>query len=53
MHRLVRLVAACPWGFITTAMQTLHVIWNLDGADKEGGSWVQRLKDPDLNFLIV
>lgn len=53
MHRLQRLVAVCPWGFLFTAMETLPVIWKLTGQETEGRSWVQILKDPDLNFLIV
>lgn len=53
MYRLQRLVACCPWGFLFTAMETLPVIWGLADKDGAGKSWVQTLKDPDLNFLIV
>ncbi|PNY26012.1 Uncharacterized protein TCAP_04052 [Tolypocladium capitatum] len=52
MDRLQRLVVSCPWGFLYTAMDTLQVIWSLGGQGKGGRSWVQTLKDPDLNFLI-
>ncbi|KAM3454783.1 hypothetical protein MY3296_002761 [Beauveria thailandica] len=52
MDRLQRLVVSCPWGFLYTAMETLPVIW---GSDKEtdSRSWLQALKDPDMNFLLV
>lgn len=55
MDRLQRLVANCPWGFLYTAMDTLQVLWGLDteGEDGKRRSWVQTLKDPSLNFLIV
>lgn len=52
MHRLQRLVVCCPWGFLFTAMETLQVLWGL-GDERGDKSWVQTLKDPDLNFLIV
>lgn len=51
MHRLKRLVILCPWGFLYTAMEALPVIWGLE--DKGSRNWLQALKDPDLNFLIV
>lgn len=53
MERLHRLVLTCPWGFIYTAMETLQIIWNLHSSEMGGRSWVQTLKDPALNFLIV
>ncbi|KAG6116958.1 hypothetical protein E4U13_001476 [Claviceps humidiphila] len=53
MNRLKRLVVSCPWGFLYTAMDTLQSIWDLDGKVMATKSWVQLLKDPDLNFLIV
>ncbi|GJN76991.1 hypothetical protein PLIIFM63780_000479 [Purpureocillium lilacinum] len=53
MNRLRRLVVSCPWGFLYTAMDTLQVIWSLDGQNKGTRGWVQTLKDPKLNFLIV
>lgn len=53
MNRLQRLVVSCPWGFLYTAMDTLQIIWKLDHDGKGKRSWVQTLKDPDLNFLIV
>jgi hypothetical protein len=55
MDRLKRLVVNCPWGFLYTAMDTLQVIWELDneGQDAKRRSWVQTLKDPSMNFLIV
>lgn len=51
--RLQRLVKAVPWGFIYTAMDALDVIWRLKREGKGQEGWVQTLKDPDLNFLIV
>ncbi|PHH59221.1 hypothetical protein CDD81_3555 [Ophiocordyceps australis] len=53
MERLRRLVVACPWGFIFTSMDTLQFIWSLDSQGRRPSSWIQMLKDPDLNFLIV
>lgn len=53
MDRLQRLVVSCPWGFLYTAMETLQVIWDLDNKGKATKSWVQTLKDPEMNFLIV
>ncbi|ROT43772.1 hypothetical protein SODALDRAFT_320156 [Sodiomyces alkalinus F11] len=54
MNRLQRLVLNCPWGFIYTAMDALQVIWDMQrGEGEESRSWVQMLKDPDMNFLIV
>lgn len=51
MDRLQRLVISCPWGFLYTAMEALPVIWGLE--DKGSHNWLQALKDPDLNFLLV
>lgn len=53
MNRLRRLVFWCPWGFLYTAMETLKVIWALESEGKNQRGWVQTLKDPELNFLIV
>ncbi|TDZ16580.1 Acriflavine sensitivity control protein acr-2 [Colletotrichum orbiculare MAFF 240422] len=57
LDRLKKLMIATPWGFITTAMDTLQTIWNLDeSVDPETQterSWVQKLKSSNLNFLIV
>lgn len=52
MNRLRRLLFWCPWGFLYTAIETLEVIWSLDGKRGNRG-WVQTLTDPDVNFLIV
>ena len=53
MDRLRRLFVTCPWGFLYTAMDTLQVIWDFDKQGKATKSWVQTLKDPEMNFLIV
>lgn len=53
MDRLQKLVSCCPWGFFYTAMDTLQVIWQSDTPEQGGKGWVQTLKDPELNFLIV
>ncbi|KAE9579784.1 Acriflavine sensitivity control protein acr-2 [Colletotrichum fructicola] len=57
LYRLKRLMIATPWGFITTAMDTLQTIWSLeeslDPSTQTERSWVQKLKSSDLNFLIV
>lgn len=53
MERLQGLVHTCPWGFLYTAMETLQIIWRLDSPGKSDRTWVQTLKDPKLNFLMV
>ncbi|KAF6816680.1 acriflavine sensitivity control protein acr-2 [Colletotrichum sojae] len=57
LDRLKRLMIATPWGFITTAMDTLQTIWNLeesfDPETQTERSWVQKLKTSNLDFLIV
>ena len=52
MDRLQELVKVCPWGFFYTAMETLQVIWSVH-CPSELRTWVQTLKDPRLNFLMV
>lgn len=52
MHRLRRLAACCPWGFLFTAMDTLTAMWSAEKCSSKR-SWVQVLKDPDMNFLLV
>ncbi|RXG44578.1 hypothetical protein VDGE_05342 [Verticillium dahliae] len=51
MDRLQRLLRNTPWGFIYTAMEALPQIWSL--ADDNSLGWVQTLKDPKMNFLII
>ncbi|PTB64727.1 hypothetical protein BBK36DRAFT_1123192 [Trichoderma citrinoviride] len=53
MERLRIMTTVCPWGFIHTAMETLQVIWNLPDEERGSKTWVQMLKDPEMNFLIV
>lgn len=53
MARLQRLVVIVPWGFIYTAMDIMHHVWKRDPDGTSKKSWVQTLKDPNLNFLIV
>lgn len=53
MERLRIMTTVCPWGFIHTAMETLQVIWNLAAEERGSKSWVQTLRDPEMNFLIV
>lgn len=53
MERLRVMTTVCPWGFIHTAMDTLQVIWNLAAEERGSKSWVQTLRDPEMNFLIV
>lgn len=52
MNRLQKLVKVCPWGFFYTAMETLQDIWSVH-CPNELKTWVQTLKDPRLNFLMV
>lgn len=53
MERLQKHLGTCPWGFLYTAMETLQVLWRLDGPERADKTWVQTLKDPKLNFLMV
>ena len=52
MERLQKHLGTCPWGFIFTAMETLQIVWRLDSPGRDR-TWVQTLKDPRLNFLMV
>ncbi|KAL6857784.1 hypothetical protein ACO1O0_005227 [Amphichorda felina] len=52
MERLQKHLGTCPWGFLYTAMETLQVLWRLDGPERADKTWVQTLKDPKLNFLM-
>lgn len=53
LERLQTLLNTVPWGFLYTAMETLQVIWRLDSPGNGDRTWVQTLKDPRLNFLMV
>ncbi|CAM1502448.1 Fc.00g044320.m01.CDS01 [Cosmosporella sp. VM-42] len=53
MDRLQQLVIMCPWGFLYTAMDTLRNLWRLEAEGKLSKSWLQTLRDPEMNFLIV
>ncbi|KAF7563090.1 hypothetical protein G7046_g1015 [Stylonectria norvegica] len=53
LDRFQLLLQTCPWGFLETAVETLHTIWGLDEFDSLDQSWVQRLRDKNENFLIV
>ncbi|KAF4124399.1 GAL4 [Geosmithia morbida] len=53
MDRLDKQVRLVPWGFFYTAMETLQIIWKLDAPEDDKRSWVDTLKDPSLNFLMV
>jgi hypothetical protein len=53
MDRLQTFVRLVPWGFLYTAMEALQGIWRLDGSGTTEKSWIQTLKDPKMNFLIV
>lgn len=53
MERFKKLLSTSPWGFLYTAMETLPALWRLDNSGKEGRTWVQTLKGPELNFLMV
>lgn len=53
MDRLGKLAQCVPWGFLYTAMETLQIIWKLEIPEEGERGWVQTLKDPSLNFLMV
>ena len=53
MERLQKVAVMYPWGFIFTAMETLQILWGLQGNANSSRSWLQTLKDPAMNFLLV
>lgn len=53
MDRLRRITSVFPWGFVYTALDTLKVLWGLPELERTSKSWVQTLRDLDINFLIV
>lgn len=53
VNRLKALADECPWGFLYTAMDTLQLLWGLEAEGKLTKGWLQTLRDPELNFLIV
>jgi len=58
INRLRALWRLCPWGFLSTAATTLEHVWRVrDGVDGQRGgmkpSWVQVVKNMDLNFVVV
>ncbi|KAG9257758.1 acriflavine sensitivity control protein acr-2 [Emericellopsis atlantica] len=53
MDRLQTFVRLIPWGFLYTAMEALQMIWSLDSSGTAEKCWIQILKDPKMNFLIV
>lgn len=53
MDRLKMVAAICPWGFLYSAIDTLQILWKND-TDGEGYmNWVQKLKDLNVDFLMV
>ncbi|WZH43334.1 fungal-specific transcription factor domain-containing protein [Fusarium acuminatum] len=53
MDRLKMVAAICPWGFLYSAIDTLQILWKND-TDGEGYmDWVQKLKDLNVDFLMV
>ncbi|KAH7136960.1 fungal-specific transcription factor domain-containing protein [Dactylonectria estremocensis] len=53
MDRMQKIATFLPWGFVYTAIDTLPIIWKLTAEDGERRSWLQILKDPKVNFLLV
>ncbi|CAH0022880.1 unnamed protein product [Clonostachys rhizophaga] len=53
IDRFQKLLVTTPWGFMNTCMETLSIIWGLEESEHQGKNWIQVLKDPKMNFLIV
>ncbi|QKD61306.2 uncharacterized protein FOBCDRAFT_148033, partial [Fusarium oxysporum Fo47] len=53
IDRLKRMAVVFPWGFIYSAVDTLQVLWRLSEKQRVAASWVQTLRQLDVNFLIV
>ncbi|KAH7010522.1 fungal-specific transcription factor domain-containing protein [Ilyonectria destructans] len=53
IDRLQKIAIELPWGFVYTAIDTLLVIWKTIAEGEGKQSWLQILKDPQVNFLVV
>lgn len=53
MDRLRRMTVVFPWGFVHTAIDTLQVFWSLPKTETNSKSWIQILRESDIDFLIV
>ncbi|RDA95296.1 hypothetical protein CP533_3496 [Ophiocordyceps camponoti-saundersi (nom. inval.)] len=47
------LASTCPWGFLHTALETLHRLWGMDASVTEPRCWVRTLKESEFHFLVV
>jgi hypothetical protein len=45
--------AICPWGFLYSAIDTLQILWKNQTQDDGYMNWVQKLKDLNVDFLMV
>lgn len=56
-ERLLMLWRLMPWGYISTALETLQVIWGMNGLpDNSEGSpvgWLQKLKNLGIEYIVV
>ncbi|KAF5025406.1 hypothetical protein F66182_2508 [Fusarium sp. NRRL 66182] len=53
MDRLKMVAAVCPWGFLYSAIDTLQILWKNDAEGEVMMNWVQKLKDLNVDFLMV
>ncbi|KAF7552792.1 hypothetical protein G7Z17_g4068 [Cylindrodendrum hubeiense] len=53
IDRIKRLMLESPWGFLYAARDALHKLWGLQAEGKGNRSWVQSLRDLDMDFLVV
>ncbi|KAM0295759.1 hypothetical protein ACHAO9_000844 [Fusarium lateritium] len=53
MDRLKMVAAICPWGFLYSAIDTLQILWKNDTNGEGYMDWVQKLKDLNVDFLMV
>ncbi|KAH7019047.1 fungal-specific transcription factor domain-containing protein [Ilyonectria destructans] len=53
IDRIKRLMLESPWGFLYAARDALHKLWALQAEGRGNRSWVQSLRDLDMDFLVV
>ncbi|MBE3044151.1 hypothetical protein IMZ48_16585 [Candidatus Bathyarchaeota archaeon] len=53
MDRMRQLAVAYPWGYLSTSMETLEILWALRTEGKLTRSWLPTLRDPEHNILVV
>ncbi|KAG6982513.1 hypothetical protein BFJ63_vAg9879 [Fusarium oxysporum f. sp. narcissi] len=53
MDRLKAVAQINPWGFLYSAIDTLQILWKHENGDDGCMNWLQKLKDLNVDFLMV